>query len=71
MIDKEDNPTMTTDDYCFAEVFKEMNEDGDFKITKKEFIDSYKSFKRPSTMLTLTIGGDISHHRYVNTRLPK
>lgn len=55
LIPKEDNPTQATDK-CLAELaFKEMDTDGDSKITKEEFIRACQSNEKISSMLALKI----------------
>ena len=55
LLSKEDNPTMATDK-CLAELaFKEMDTDGDSKVTKEEFVRACQANERISSMLALKI----------------
>ena len=55
LMGKEDNPTNATDK-CLAELaFKEMDKDGDSKVTKAEFITACESHEKISSMLALKI----------------
>jgi len=55
LMGKEDNPTNATDK-CLAELaFKEMDKDGDSKVTKEEFITACQAHEKISSMLALKI----------------
>jgi len=55
LIGKEDNPTQATDATLAEVAFKEMDTDGDSKITKDEFIRACQSNEKISSMLALKI----------------
>ena len=55
LLGKEDNPTKATDKFLAEAAFKEMDTDGDSKITKEEFIRACVDNEKITSMLTLKI----------------
>jgi Ca2+-binding EF-hand superfamily protein len=52
---KEDNPTQATDKFLAEAAFKEMDTDGDSKVTKEEFIRACIANEKITSMLALKI----------------
>ena len=55
LLGKEDNPTKATDKFLAEAAFKEMDTDGDSKVTQEEFIRACIANEKITSMLTLKI----------------
>ena len=55
LLGKEDNPTDATDKFLAEAAFKEMDVDGDSKVTKEEFIRACTANEKISSLLALKI----------------